>query len=290
MEFIFVVLLVIGGAAWLVGRSAGDRSLPSRGTSRQQTSTPISPHRLPGTPVRVGSRGRVPVVGESHYQPAIVTVIAGRHVPSAGRWDDALEVEAALVPEPTNRFDPNAVRIDLAAGGGWVTAGHLSRDIAPDYQRSLLAMQRDGALPVVPARVCQSSGGPMAVYLHLSSPEALVFQNACPVDGTTLTARNSCAISGENKHQESLRRFSPSTGQAALVWATLHPALISSGKSAGTPTLEVRLDGERVGELTAAQVARYSHLLAAGHPAACEAEVYAGSRNLEMRVFLPSPE
>jgi hypothetical protein len=53
------------------------------------------------------------------------------------------------------------------------------------------------------------------------------------------------------------------------------------------PTLEVRVDGSRVGELTAAQADRYGSILTA-REMACEAEVYEGSKNLEVRLFLPA--
>jgi hypothetical protein len=288
MDF-FVGLVAIGVIAWLVLRSRGKGSVsggPNQPTARRRLQN-LAQHDLPGTPTPVSTRGRVSVVGESHYQPAISAVVAGRDVPSGGRWDEALEAQAALVPEPNNQYDSNAVRVDLALATGWVTVGYLARELARGYQPVLRTMTEGGLLPVAPARVCRSSGGPLAVYLHLSEPGDLVFRNAPPSSAGVLPARNSAALSGEARHQNSLEGYRPPSGSSTRVWATLHPSQIQSGKHAGMPTLEVRIDGSRVGELTAAQAERYGSALA--EPVmACEAEIYEGSKNLEVRVFLPA--
>lgn len=287
---VFVGLLVIGVIAWLLLRARGQ----STGSSgRMQPPAPrrgktVMPHELPSALTRVGSRGRVSVVGESHYQAAISAVVAGRDVPNGGRWDEALESAAALVPEPQNRHDSNAVRVDLAADDGWLTVGYLSREVARHYQPVLRSMTEEGMLPTAPARICRSSGGPLAVYLHLSEPEELAFENSLPTSVSVLTARNSAAISGEARHQEALARYRPQSHSSTRVWATLHPAHIQTGKHAGVPTLEVRVDGSRVGELTAAQADRYGSIRTA-REVACEAEVYEGNKNLEVRLFLPAP-
>jgi hypothetical protein len=287
MEMV-IGLVVLGVIGWLVLRSR-------RGTATLSGSPAASParrieaatHTLAGQPTPLSSRGRVPVVGESHYQPAIAAAVDGRDVPAAGKWDDALEVQAALVPEPSNRHDRHAVRVDLATRDGWATVGYLASVTAREYQPALLAMTSQHRLPTAPARICQSAAGPLAVYLHLAEPDNLALRNALPVGATVLAAQRQCAVSGETRHQAELEGFGPSTGQNVRVWVTLHDAQVAGGKYAGSPTLEVRLDGKRVGELTAPQAARYRDVVTA--PAvACEAEVYAGNKNLEIKVFLPT--
>lgn len=252
-------------------------------TTVRQSTHPV-PHQLPGVLTPVSTRGRVSVVGESHYQSAILAVVAGRTVPIAGQWDKTLEAWAALVPEPDNSYDSNAVRVDLASPDGWFTVGYLSRELARDYQPVLLGMSAHG-LGWAPARICRSSAGPLAVYLHLAKPEGLVMQNSLPPSAKVLPAVTSAAISGETRHQETLAHYRPKSGGTSKVWATLHPSHVQSGKYSGSPTLEVRFDGDRVGELTAAQAGRFRNVQTLTG-VACEAEVYVGSRNIEVRVFL----
>lgn len=235
----------------------------------------------------VSSRGRVSVVGESYRREGIAFVVDGRHVPEAGHWDEAISVDAALVPEPANRFDANAVRVDLATPHGWVTAGYISAANAVHYQPMLRSMTERGQLPCAPARICMSSGGTLAVYLHLSAPEKCVMKNEAPAAAVTLAGERACAVTGEAKHQEAIEAFRPSPGGSTAVWATLHRSTVAAGKYAGEPTLEVQIDGQRIGVMTAAQGQRYERVLAHASNVACEAEVSLGKKNLEVQVFLP---
>ena len=72
----------------------------------------------------------VQVVGESHYEGAIARV-AGPKTP------DGVDVRTSgeLVPDPTNRQDPNAVMVKLH---GW-HVGHLSREQAVGFHRAMTA-------------------------------------------------------------------------------------------------------------------------------------------------------
>jgi hypothetical protein len=70
-----------------------------------------------------GSTFEVAAVGESHYQDALRDAAAGR--PSPARCD------VALVPEDTNEYDANAVRVDVRGD----CVGYLSRSHAVLYRR-----------------------------------------------------------------------------------------------------------------------------------------------------------
>jgi HIRAN domain-containing protein len=199
MEIVIVVLVVVLVTWALIRnrsrmaagvaprqRSAGHRPLtlrPQRGsavrpaTSVEPRQDPVAPHALTGRPSRLGARGRVSVVGESYRQAGIEFVVAGRAVADGGDWDNALRAEAALVPEPDNPYDGNAVRVDLHTPSGWVQVGYLARDLAAEYQPCLARMMRAGQVPIADARVCRARGGPLAVYLHLSEPEECVLAN-----------------------------------------------------------------------------------------------------------------
>ena len=67
----------------------------------------------------------VRVVGTSHYQDVLVE-LSGR------RGDEQVRVEkvAALVPEPTNPHDPNAIAVQIDAR----LVGYLSREENPRWQ------------------------------------------------------------------------------------------------------------------------------------------------------------
>jgi hypothetical protein len=60
----------------------------------------------------------VAAVGEASYQDAL------RHICGSDRWEDIrCEVNAVLVPEPTNRYDANAVMVQVDEQ----MVGYLSR-------------------------------------------------------------------------------------------------------------------------------------------------------------------
>jgi len=81
------------------------------------------------------------VVGESHYQENLWQLVGGRHNP-----EERVRVTAcaALVPEPDNPYDANAVAV-------WVNGlkvGYLSRDDARRYRPGVLALQRQHGMPI----------------------------------------------------------------------------------------------------------------------------------------------
>lgn len=77
------------------------------------------------------------VVGESHYQEEIQTVVH-----EVGR-----EIAAVLVPEPENPYDSNAVSVWVAG----VKVGHLSRSDAELYQMSVARLMRQEGKPIAVA-------------------------------------------------------------------------------------------------------------------------------------------
>lgn len=72
---------------------------------------------------------RMGIVGESHYQRAIRK--ARRQYPL---W-------ALLMPEHDNRYDKNAVRVDLHVAGRWLPVGHLSKENARKWRPEILKSQ-----------------------------------------------------------------------------------------------------------------------------------------------------
>lgn len=78
------------------------------------------------------------VKGESHYQDNL-SAICGGHCEEGHEH----ECVATLVPEPTNKFDHNAVAVHINGR----KVAHLSRDDAPEYHAALKRL-RVGSAPV----------------------------------------------------------------------------------------------------------------------------------------------
>ncbi len=106
-------------------------------------------HRLaPTVPLRAGPPDGVEivqfppglpvaVVGESHYQAALEHLCGGREKHGARH-----ECVALLMPEDTNQFDPDAVRVDIDG----LAVGYLSRPAAKRYRPIANQMRSEGKI------------------------------------------------------------------------------------------------------------------------------------------------
>jgi hypothetical protein len=111
----------------------------------------------------------VEIVGEANYQPAIARACGST------KWEDVhCEITAAVVPEPGNEHDPNAVAIFI----GGEKVGYLSRGDALDYQPAIKALRAAGYEAGV-CRGCIAGRGPggetmnLGVFLYLAGPNEL---------------------------------------------------------------------------------------------------------------------
>jgi hypothetical protein len=106
------------------------------------------------------------VVGESHYQDAIVKTLG--FSPLDLMESDRHVFEAVLVREPGNKYDPNAIGVYSSIG----QVGHLAREVAVDYGPVFEEIARQGAA----AGVCEGLIGrrdatvPYGIVLRLSIP------------------------------------------------------------------------------------------------------------------------
>ncbi|MBX9850113.1 MAG: HIRAN domain-containing protein [Rhodocyclaceae bacterium] len=85
------------------------------------------------------------VVGESHYQQALSRIAQS----SVDRT-----VVAVLIPEDQNKYDKNAVRVDVDG----MTVGYLSREDAKSFRRRLSQKQLSGKATLCGAQIY---GGPL---------------------------------------------------------------------------------------------------------------------------------
>lgn len=107
-------------------------------------------------------------VGEASYQEPLVRITGSL------AWEDVrCEVLAALVPEPDNAFDENAIAVQVNAE----TVGYLSRGDAIDYQPLVGELAAHGMVATCEAMICGRSverGGTtknLGIFLHLPSSD-----------------------------------------------------------------------------------------------------------------------
>lgn len=112
------------------------------------------------------------VVGESNYQPAIR---------KACGWepgtDTHFECFAELVPEPTNRYDPNAVRVDIDGA----CVGYLSRVDAVELGSAIKEALSGHGSGLVRAAIAGRADGEtdnLGVFLHLRLGREIVPDDA----------------------------------------------------------------------------------------------------------------
>jgi hypothetical protein len=72
------------------------------------------------------------------------------------------------------------------------------------------------------------------------------------------------------------------------VAAELWSSRVTAGRHRGGYAVEVRVDGRRVGELTAAMSARYRHLVDVARPVRCRGLVTYGERGFQIDLRLPT--
>jgi hypothetical protein len=150
------------------------------GSSPELTTAPEAPERLPTFDLG-DRRGDLPadgfalasgpgmeVVGESHYREAITAIVGGRRQEAV-----KLVTWAALVPEPENTFDPNAIGVRI----GGVKVGHLSRGDAAAFGPVLARLGAVGLVGHGRADIYggwdrgPNDRGDYGITLYIGSPE-----------------------------------------------------------------------------------------------------------------------
>lgn len=281
MEVLVVVLVVIAGVALLRHRGR-QQTDTSRGRAGRDVAFSAPPAPA-GQYVRLASDGRVAVVGESHYQRALRDVARGR-VSGEGLAGN-IPVSAVLVPEPTNRHDRNAVRVDVDGR----TVGYLAREVAVQYQPVLNWLATRGDAGWCPARLTGGGRRRFGVYLHLGDPDRIVPVNT-PDGLELLEATATVTVSGEERHQDVLEPLLRDKPRAAI-FTELRQSTVERGKYAGQACVEVAVDGQRVGQLTPTMSARYLTLVQAitvsGRRPGAEASLYRDAKGVQIRLHLP---
>lgn len=108
----------------------------------------------------------VAAVGEASYQDTL-RALCGSH-----RWEEVrCEVTAVLVPDPGNRYDPNAVMVQVDGQ----LVGYLSRGDAIDYGEAVEAFALKDHVIVCRAKICGRGPGSetsnLGIFLELPDPD-----------------------------------------------------------------------------------------------------------------------
>jgi hypothetical protein len=229
---------------------------PTRVASEAQA--PISPVTRPVSSSRGLYRvslGRsewpnVEVVGEHAYSQAIKAALRGSGAPIAARSDSEAEgVQVELVAEPDNPYDRNAISVRWRSQ----VLGYLSGEDAIRYAQPIRRIIASGLTAVTTARTWAYDGGDRLqarVTVALPEPELIAPLNEAPTGVTTLVPWGSAIqVLKEEDHFDILFNYVPPEGVGLLI-VSLHKAIRTLKNGAERPFVEVRLEGERVGELS----------------------------------------
>ena len=197
------------------------------------------------------------VSGESHYTDAIRKVFGGK---LSSEWSEAAAV-AQLVPEPTNKYDRNAVQV-LINGA---VVGYLPKEDAARFSPLLSKLVAQGWLPQVAARVLgalvsdyeydnrgrgrETTRFAGNVMLDLAEPHMLVPANLAPESPHVMLPHGGAIqVTGEEAYLSSL---APLVGSAGETWihVTLHEVTEQLARTTKT-LIEVRVNGSAAGRLT----------------------------------------
>lgn len=248
------------------------RAAPAQGaTARPATTRQQLPKRDAGEIPRreghrpfllLGSDGYpwMEVEGEFARTDAIEMVI-GRKL----REDQEVEIEnleAELRPEPTNPHDRNAVMVIIKGRH----VGYLGREDAAQYQPHLTRLVAAEVVPLAKARLWAAArrdwanGGTKLnarVTLAVGQPDRLAPLNNPPAAPYSLVPWGSgLQVTGEENHLDALSDFVTPAGDGIAI-GTLHALQVPAAKGASREVAELRLDGERVGQMTPSSSAHF---------------------------------
>jgi len=267
----WIALAMIGGAIWFqisvskVKQEDVDRYLEQKRSAQTSARThaapwgvsPSEPEHHPNPPVGTAvepwstKRSRGEVAGEAYRPEAFRKIFRGVRIST---YEGAeMHLPAALADDSANPYDSNAVSV-------WVAGqhvGYLDRDTAAEYHETVAGMARLGQYIEVPARIWASSAGRRLnarVTLSLPDVDGISPSNALPDDPHVIIPPGSTIqVTKEEDHMDVLAKIVEHVPQVHVA-ATLR-AIHEIRPRSAVETVEISIDGERVGILTPTQAA-----------------------------------
>lgn len=172
-----------------------------------------------------------------------------------------------------------------------VVVGRLPDGHAPLWHAPLTRAQEAGVevncgAVLTPPR---SAGLAPMLSLRVCEPEHLRLMLTTPDWALPLVPECSVTLSGARISSDLIARVT----RRMVDWVTLHPVTIEAGRHAGEPGVEVRLEGRRIGEFSAAVSARYRPVVdeaaLANKTPLARARLRDDDRGTELDVLLPRP-
>jgi HIRAN domain len=192
----------------------------------------------------------VEVVGEHAYGPAIKAALrAGKSQITSGSDGEVEGLQVELVAEPDNPYDHNAISVRWRDH----VLGYLSREDAVRYGQPVRRIIASGLTVATTARIWAYDNGDRLqsrVTVALPEPELIAPLNQAPTAITTLVPWGSAIqVLKEENHFDVLFSHVP-PGGIGLLLVSLHREIHILKNGTERPFVEIRLDGQRVGELS----------------------------------------
>lgn len=189
------------------------------------------------------------VVGEYYHDSEIRRAAFAAERQSDGSY----HFPVTLVAEPDNPHDINGHAISVRNGKD--VLGYIAAEKCSDYFPEVARVCASGYVPELNARLWCSGDlldrdSSLYLFLSILDPGRNVPLNNPPTEGWALIPYGSpFQVTKESDHFDVLQDYVPPSGTGALL-VTLHKEML--GAKTKRIGLEVRLDGERVGELSKA--------------------------------------
>ncbi|MGS2809918.1 TerD family protein [Nocardia sp. MW-W600-9] len=239
---------------------------------------PVASAHAAGSPYQLWSRPRSwrdceLEVADEHL-PAIRSLLPDS-LPEDGT---ALTPEVELIPEPAGPRGPWAISVRTAGR----TIGYLDADTARKWAGPIRRIVAAGFVPTTSGRIWYTeydgwdgTDSRAAVQLGLGEAFDAIPLNEPPKSPYTILPRSAVVqVTKEHEHFDVLRKFVPECGHGVLI-VTLHENAPDSGKA--KPHVEVRIEGQRIGQLTPQMSQRFApliqHLEARGLVTACWGDI-----------------
>ncbi|ASN39024.1 hypothetical protein CGQ24_08340 [Arthrobacter sp. 7749] len=198
------------------------------------------------------------LVGEFFRKEAILSIIGG--MPDASE-PTRMDLDVELVPEPDNPHSKSGHAISARAGGRVI--GYLSSEDSETWHLPIHRVVASGARVITRGNVFAyqrtkwKNGKPsidVEINIRVSLPELdrWLPMNVGSLESVALLPwGGALQVTGEEDHLSHLFEYVPKSGQG-LVVLTMHRFENTLKNGTVRELVEVRLDGERVGQLTAA--------------------------------------
>lgn len=198
----------------------------------------------------------IDIVGEFAHKEDLLRIIGGR---PPNTDPVTLDIRAHLVPEPDNPYSKSGNAISVRVAGNVV--GHLSEADSKEWAPEVHRIAASGATAVTVGNVYAYSkyNGDMEynVRIGLPDPGFSTPLNAGRLTGVSvLPWGNALQVTKEEDHLSHLFEYVPPSG-IGIVILTMHRQEHTLKNGTVKELVEVRLDGERVGQMTPASSAHF---------------------------------